>query len=266
MPFDLENIIDSVAKKMRIDYEELTAQFDHMEYRGRTREIVIKNFLRKYLPPSLGAESGQVVSSDGQTSQQMDVVIFDRFRCPLLLREDEVHVFPIESVYAVIEVKSRLDSSTLRDSQDKIRSIKRLPKEAFFPARGAFHYEVRMFGKEYSYCPTLGFVFGFDSIDVRKLTDNLATLIRRETIGMDERIDMICVLNRGVIANMNTAGEVSYAPEPGSSLVGIPTDKSLLFFYLLMMSVLAQVWMPPVRLLAYAKNVEIAQRSWKAAL
>lgn len=261
MPLSLHQTMNSIAKKMEIDYENFTKQVEHKELRGRVREIVIKHFLKQYLPPALGVEGGEIVSSRGDVSKQMDVVVFDCFRCPVLIREDEVHVFPVESVYAVIEVKSFLDSNELLDCVDKIYSAKRMPKEAYVEQKGIVH-TTELYGREFQSFPTLGFAFAFDSLELETLTANLAAINSKKNIGLEDRIDAICILKKGVIANLTKEGKISHTPEPGAKLCYIETDKSLLLFYLLLTAVLNQAWMPPVKLSEYAQGVEYGAAKW----
>ena len=249
MPFNLEQTMDSIASKMRIDFENLTTQIEHRELKGRAREIVMKHFLKKYLPPALGVESGEIISSGGGVSKQMDIIIFDKFRCPILLREDEVHMFPVESVYAVIEVKSLLDSSELEDGIKKIKSVKELSKAGYVKQEGELIHTTNLYGKEFEYFPTLGFVFACDSIKIDMLRQKLNGKNSEMSIELEHRIDSICILNKGVITNRTKDGKISHTPEPESKLVSIETKSSLLLFYVLLMEVLNQTWMPSVRIL-----------------
>ncbi|KAF5414419.1 MAG: hypothetical protein C5S48_08470 [Candidatus Methanogaster sp.] len=51
-------------------------------------------------------------------------------------------------------------------------------------------------------------------------------------------------------------------PEPESKLGSIETENSLLLFYVLLMGVLNQTWMPPVRILEYIEKIEYSTISW----
>lgn len=120
MPFSLEETFKAIAKKMMVDFEGISTQLEHKGLMGRAREIAVVNeFLTKYLPKQLGIATGEIVSSEGSVSKQMDIIIFDNFKSPLLLREEEIHILPIESVYVVIEVKSNLNGAELEDSVKK---------------------------------------------------------------------------------------------------------------------------------------------------
>jgi len=57
MPLKLNQTMTSMAKKMHIDYEDLTKQLEHKELKGRAREILSNTFLRSIslLPSALKA-------------------------------------------------------------------------------------------------------------------------------------------------------------------------------------------------------------------
>ena len=260
-PFTLEQTISSIASKMRIDFESLR-QITHKELKGRAREIVMKHFLKNYLPPALGIESGEIVSSDGGVSKQMDIIIFDKLHCPIFIREDEVHIFPIESVYAVIEVKSNLDRPKLEDCVEKIKSVKELSKKAYVEQNGAIIHTTDLYGEKFGYFPTLGFVFAFDSIKIDTLRQKLDELNREKNIKLEHRVDSVCILNKGIITNRTMDEKINPTPEPESKLVSIETENSLLLFYALLMEVLNQTWMPPVRILEYIKEIEYSTMSY----
>lgn len=132
MPFSLEESFKAVAEKMRVDFEGISKQLEHKGLRGRVREIAVVNeLLANYLPKQLGIATGEIVSSEGSVSKQMDIIIFDSFKSPLLLKEGEIHILPVESVYAVIEIKSNLNKAELEDSVEKVLSVKRMLKRAY---------------------------------------------------------------------------------------------------------------------------------------
>lgn len=102
--------------------------FDHMGDRGEFRERVIETFLRPYLPKCYGLGSGAAYSSDGAGSKQLDVVIYDDVFSNVLFRDAKDSLFPCESVYGAIEVKSSLDTKEFDIAIDNIRSLKCLSR------------------------------------------------------------------------------------------------------------------------------------------
>jgi hypothetical protein len=109
---------------------------------GVWKESVLRAVLRRHLPSSLGIGSGFVVSADGQ-STQIDVLIYDDTG-PILFQDGDLIIVTPDVVRAVIEVKTRLKGTDLREVFGKIdatgRLLKRQPK---YPAPffGVYSYE-----------------------------------------------------------------------------------------------------------------------------
>lgn len=257
MSFSLEETFKAVAKKMMVDFEGISKQLEHRGLRGRAREIAVVNeFLANRLPKQLGIATGEIVSSEGSVSRQMDIIIFDSLKSPLLLKEEEIHILPVESVYAVIEVKSNLSRPELEDSVEKVLSVKRMPKKAYVEQKGPIMHGVILFGREHPYFPTIGCCFAYDSANIVSICQWLNEINKERALPLEHRLDTICVLKQGIVANWTIEGQLSLTPEPNSKTVIIPTDKSLLLFYLLLMTKLNQTWMPPPNLIDYAKHVQ----------
>jgi hypothetical protein len=72
------------------------------------------------------AEKAFVLDANGNISDQIDIVIFDRQYSPLLFNQDEVLYVPAESVYAVIEVKQDLNRESIEYAGQKAASVRKL--------------------------------------------------------------------------------------------------------------------------------------------
>lgn len=95
----------------------------HYGERGRIAEEIIKNVLTRILPKRFSIGTGVIFSADGQVSAQTDIVIYDNFHNSPLLSEFGTCLFPVEIVYATIEVKSVLNKKELRTSMDAIMRL-----------------------------------------------------------------------------------------------------------------------------------------------
>lgn len=93
---------------------------------GAFRESVIRDFLRPFLPARYGLGTGEVFSRDDEQSRQIDVVIFDSVFSPVLFPNDPVSLYPAESVYGAIEVKSNLTAAELEAACANAASLKSL--------------------------------------------------------------------------------------------------------------------------------------------
>src|SRR5207249_10982927 len=80
----------------------------HAGDRGEVNEQHFIEFLRKYLPNRYTVEKAIVLDSEGNVSQSIDVVVFDRQYTPTLLDNDKHRYVPAEAVYAVFECKPQI--------------------------------------------------------------------------------------------------------------------------------------------------------------
>jgi len=92
---------------------------------GSTREELIRGILERFVPSIYEIGTGQIVDSVGTYSKQIDVVIARR-DVPRLLLPSGAKVFLVESVVAAIEVKTELNSKTLREALDNCASVRNL--------------------------------------------------------------------------------------------------------------------------------------------
>ena len=71
----------------------------HSGLRGRAREIFAKDLLTPFLSPNVGACTGIVVDSNGGSSHQIDIIIYDKTLIPSLMFTGEEGIVPIHNVY-----------------------------------------------------------------------------------------------------------------------------------------------------------------------
>lgn len=83
--------------------------------------------LREFLPARYGVAAGTVMDADGGTSEQIDVIVYDRQYSPLLAQTSAGDLFvPAEAVYAAFEVKQEMNKSLMDYAGNKIASVRRL--------------------------------------------------------------------------------------------------------------------------------------------
>lgn len=110
----------------------LTGVLPHAGERGSNDEERCRAFLNSVLPRRYSIGSGFVVSSTpgSEASLQQDVVIYDDFLNSPLHREISAAAFPIEMVYATVEVKGMLGSGDLGKIATSIASVRRLSMQS----------------------------------------------------------------------------------------------------------------------------------------
>jgi len=81
---------------------------------------------RAYLPERYAVHSGIIIDSQGQTSDQIDIVIYDLHFTPTLLSRDGMRYIPAEAVYAIFEAKPHIDKGYLEYAAEKAKSVRDL--------------------------------------------------------------------------------------------------------------------------------------------
>lgn len=107
-------------------FDESIGRLIHPGEFGMHRESCIRSFLNTFLPDIYGVSQGFVIGQDGSVSHQCDVIIYHKEFTPYFHTPEGQRFFPIESVIAVGEVKSKVDGSVLDDALKKLCNIKRM--------------------------------------------------------------------------------------------------------------------------------------------
>ena len=120
---------------------------------GAAMEQPVRHQLEQILPRGIAVGSGFVIDSEGGTSRQTDVVLYEKDICPVLSINNtpETTYYPCEGVIAVGEVKSALDKNSLEDAFKKIASVKQLKRYVVhnpipMPETGNLAAETRSYG------------------------------------------------------------------------------------------------------------------------
>lgn len=97
---DADDILKARVDSIRIHGSNIRAA-------GNEVEESIRNYLSRMLPPRYFVSQGHLIDRNGKTSPQLDVIISDNFNIPsLMTTKDGTRYIPIDSVYAVGEIKS----------------------------------------------------------------------------------------------------------------------------------------------------------------
>ncbi len=82
----------------------------------------------KSLPSRYEVNRGFVIDAEGNLSEQIDAIVYDRYYSPLILRRDSTLYVPAESVYAVLEVKQALSKENIEYAGKKAKSVRDLKR------------------------------------------------------------------------------------------------------------------------------------------
>jgi hypothetical protein len=121
---DVAERFKKIEQTLLARFEE-AADVNHKGDRGENREKILREFLEEHLPRRYGVAKGEVVTRDGDHSHSADIIVYDAHSGPVLYAGDTA-ILPVEAVYGIIEVKSRLSKAEFVDASKKVESFKRL--------------------------------------------------------------------------------------------------------------------------------------------
>lgn len=125
----LKQYFDDLTADLNRDSERIRQFFrTHAPSAGINREGLVANLLTDHILPQAGIGSGLIMSATGEFSNQSDVVLYDPLSNGPLYRQSSIPIWLLEAVYGVIEVKTELTPTTLKDSIKKCRRFKKLPR------------------------------------------------------------------------------------------------------------------------------------------
>lgn len=92
---------------------------------GDEIEELLRKKIELFLPERYMVKKGHLVDYEGTVSNQLDVIIFDKYNTPKLFESNDNTVYyPIESVLAIGEIKKTLYNNDIVAFADKIEYIK----------------------------------------------------------------------------------------------------------------------------------------------
>jgi hypothetical protein len=121
---------------------------EHPGSKGDALENAWIEWLRKYLPNRYSIDKAIVIDHGGNTSHQMDIVIYDNWFTPFIFSQNGFHYIPAEGVYAVFEVKPDIAASSdgktnIEYAGEKIESVRALKRNATSFINGGVKFGAR---------------------------------------------------------------------------------------------------------------------------
>lgn len=147
----LRGVFYDIEDEMRRSLSSERRRATHDGTLGGNSEELWRILLRRYLPARYQVEEAFVIDSQGDTSDQIDIVIFDAIYTSPLYGHDQKKYLPRESVYAAFEVKPKVNKEHLEYAGAKAASVVQLkctsspminagrpvpPRETFRPLTG----------------------------------------------------------------------------------------------------------------------------------
>lgn len=128
MTWSLEGLLAGLHSDIERRLTQAREVFHHAGTKGDASEQVWLHLLQTYLPERYRTTRAFVVDSEGNFSQQLDVVVYDRQYSPFLFTFGEQKFVPAESVYAVFEAKQETNAEYVDYAQKKVKSVRVLKR------------------------------------------------------------------------------------------------------------------------------------------
>ena len=175
-----------------------TSAFNHSLTKGEEREVPLINFFTLNLPKTYSTVRGEVIDLNGQSSPQLDVMIYDNSR-NIPFYSGENYILPAESLLASVEVKSTLNQEEIRKilkSVNKLKSLKPFGKKVDISKQ-------KREPQDKISCRYFHSVFAYDT-DLAEKDWSIKEFERIKRIAQEEKIDQalldrVIVLNKGII-------------------------------------------------------------------
>lgn len=207
-----------------------TSVIPHSVGMGDEAEVNWMQMLSAHLPWRYQIiEKCFVVDYEGSRSQEIDLVLCDRQYTTLIFKAESRLFIPAEAVYAVFEVKQRINRDHIMYASDKIKSVRSLKRTNAAIVHAGGTINTPKLPK-----PILGGLLTTTNDWSRGLNSSFMNALRDQDV--DGRLDIGCVANE-------TGWEVEYEDE-------IQVDRSvpehaLVYFYIRLLAALQQVGTVP---------------------
>ena len=255
----LGKILDEESKIMQKQFNEARGLTKHSYQQGYFFEEILRLFLKKYLPPSLDVARGFIIDSKDNISNELDIIIFDKNKTPIFFSAGDLRIIPIETALAVIEVKTTLDTTSLKkEIFPHLESINKLEKfalmnttkyfgaletkklESVYPklkkykstenefisldVDKGFYISGEWKNKEW---PLLYSVFSFTTkSSLAQLKNTINEYHQKNSLDATKRIDSVCVLGKGTLFHQEKKPEPQSKTKP---IIPFATDTSELW-------------------------------------
>lgn len=159
-------------------YFEQSKNILHNGSKGTVRENIVNKVIRPFLPACYGLSGGEAFDSEGNTSKQLDLVVYDSVFSYIIPYIDNYIQFPCESIYGNIEIKSFLNKDELMNAIDNIKSMKSLKREGTHSWTVTPLVSIKINGlpDNTDRNPYFGIIFAYDSVEALTVLNYLENL------------------------------------------------------------------------------------------
>jgi hypothetical protein len=164
----------------------------------RGTAAAVRSFLAVNLSPVVGVKQGIVVGERETAEPMFDCLLVEPRDSPPMPLADGGELVPADAVYGVVEAADELSRETLTVAAARIAALKRV-------------HRVPLFHGDEQVNPYLGLLVARHGLTGSRLLDAVAS--ENHTRPFEEQIDLICVLDQGLLGHAEVAPEGSVSLE-----------------------------------------------------
>jgi hypothetical protein len=215
-----------LGKKLR-DARSFTS---HRGVRGDELAGVLGNEILNHFVESASLhEKCEVRGHLGGLSQEIDLVLLNRFH-PAFLVENRPRAPYIEGVIAAAEVKTSLNKRETLRCLEKARSFKRLKAKVDGKDLQGHTFDIIDLERYLVRRPFFAFAYE-DDRTLHTVQSNIEQWTTENEVPLDEQIDAVFVLNKGIIVNLGTGhGTIEMRDPIGDPLSGFVRNGTVRVF------------------------------------
>jgi len=130
---DIKMLFNGLQSQMNAQLNTNREFITHPGSKGDSLENAWIEWLSKYLPNRYSVDKAIIIDHEGNTSHQIDIVIYDNWFTPFIFSQNGFHYIPAEGVYAIFEVKPDLKGNVegktyIEYAAEKIASVRVLKR------------------------------------------------------------------------------------------------------------------------------------------
>lgn len=159
--------------KILESYFEQSKDILHSASKGTIRENIVNRVIRPFLPSCYGISGGEAFDCNGNTSKQLDLVVYDAVFSYIVPYIDNYIQFPCESIYGNVEIKSMLNKDEFCKAITNIASLKNLSRKGTHSWQVTPQVSIQVNGKPNNSDrnPYFGIIFAYDSVETETVLD-----------------------------------------------------------------------------------------------
>lgn len=226
MAIDLQQLFSERQRRLALDLRTARTHIEHSGDKGAVSEAGWVALLRGFLPARYSVDKATVIDSLGDTSESVDIVVYDRHHSPLVFEQGGFLYLPAEAVYAVFEVKQTLDAAHVAYAASKAASVRRLHRTSV---------SVTDIRGQTPLKQPISILAGLLTSDVGWSQDSTLKQLRKHVSRLDggSQLDLVCAAD-------GRSFEIVYREQETTLLASAP-DNGLVFFLLTFLQRLQQM-------------------------